>query len=429
MIFVPNSLERQSHKKVEAECDFKASKKCKNVWITEYRNLMKTFEENNEKIMCLNCMRVLKYKGRNNPSCKYRKLDDSFFSKIDSEEKAYLLGWIASDGHIRKRATIIEIHEKDKETLLTLKDIICPEMDIKSVKRKTGTHAYLIISSKQISEDLCGLLKIKPGKKSDVVQFPDLDNDKLKWQFLRGYFDGDGCICSNLAKKTSPRCSISSNSKDMLLSIKNFTKIPCSISRNAIEWQGNNALDFLGKLYDDCKIVNNRRLALNRKRELFLDWSTWVPTRGFGRMLESFRCHRLRKDAVFPSKVRVSDSGYDVTIIEKVESFGNVQVYTTGLRLQPIFGYYLMLVPRSSIIKKGYTFANNIGILDRGFLGEVKVALLKTDQNAPDLELPCKIAQIIPQQIQHFEIVEVDSFDETGRGEGGFGSTDKVKND
>jgi dUTPase len=53
------------------------------------------------------------------------------------------------------------------------------------------------------------------------------------------------------------------------------------------------------------------------------------------------------------------------------------------------------------------------------------VALRKLDKNMPDIELPCKIAQLIPQKQIHMEIIEVDSLDEeeTIRNEGGFGSS------
>jgi dUTP pyrophosphatase len=67
--------------------------------------------------------------------------------------------------------------------------------------------------------------------------------------------------------------------------------------------------------------------------------------------------------------------------------------------------------------------ANSFGVIDRAYRGEILVPLIKLDPQAPDLELPCRIAQLIPRPIVHVEWVLVDNLDETERGEGGFGST------
>lgn len=52
------------------------------------------------------------------------------FKKIDSPEKAYLLGWIASDGSIRYFGFIIKFHKKDLKILEKLRDIICKDLPI-----------------------------------------------------------------------------------------------------------------------------------------------------------------------------------------------------------------------------------------------------------------------------------------------------------
>jgi dUTP pyrophosphatase len=67
--------------------------------------------------------------------------------------------------------------------------------------------------------------------------------------------------------------------------------------------------------------------------------------------------------------------------------------------------------------------ANNLGVIDQSYTGNIIVALRKVDKLAPDLELPLKIAQIVPMPASHFEIEEVESLEVTNRGIGGFGST------
>jgi dUTP pyrophosphatase len=126
---------------------------------------------------------------------------------------------------------------------------------------------------------------------------------------------------------------------------------------------------------------------------------------------------------VVPFKTRVSDSGYDITLIEKIKQTGDVEFYTTGIKIKPIYGFYFDLVPRSSIMKTGYMLANSVGIIDQGYFGEVIAGLIKVDKGAPDLELPARILQIIPRQAFHIEWELVNELPETQRGEGGFGST------
>jgi len=129
------------------------------------------------------------------------------------------------------------------------------------------------------------------------------------------------------------------------------------------------------------------------------------------------------ENAVAPVKAHGSDSGFDMTIIKPVKSFGNVTLYTTGVKVQPGTGFYFDLVPRSSISKLGYMMANSIGIIDQSYTGEVMVALTKIDQDAEDIKLPCRIAQLVPRPWLNVICEPTESFDKTSREEGGFGST------
>jgi deoxyuridine 5'-triphosphate nucleotidohydrolase len=406
--------------RVEVSCDFIVSEKCKKNWTISRRFLERTLLRNNNKIICLYCSRKLKFTGRLNPNTRYMNLDDNFFKHIDSEAKAYLLGWIASDGTINKSGFTIAIHEKDLSTLESLRNII--DKDLK-ITNKDENLKSLSVNSITISNDLCNLLGISPGKKSHTISWPVLNDGKLQWAFLRGFFDGDGCV-SYVDSSHSPRCSISSSSDCFRQSIIDFCKIPCSNSNITLAWNGNNALDFLAKIYEDANYY------LPRKRNNYVDWSTWMPCISLkyreraGKSIE-FKWMKTRPDAVKPSKERASDSGYDLTILEPVKSFGKTTLYSTGIKVVPEFGWYLDIVPRSSISKTGYMLANSVGIIDRTYTGEILVALIKVDDDAKDLELPCRIAQIIPRQIVNVDLIEVDSFEETSRNDGGFGSSNK----
>lgn len=137
---------------------------------------------------------------------------------------------------------------------------------------------------------------------------------------------------------------------------------------------------------------------------------------------------KLSDNAVFPSKAHETDAGFDVTVINRKSNLSSdlhfsPVLYGTGLHIQPPEGYYFELVPRSSLQKLGYIFANSVGIIDNSYRGEIMVALVKFDESKPDIELPARVAQLIPRKMVNMKIQSVESLNETVRGTGGFGST------
>ena len=370
--------------------------------------------------------------GRKNPNYKYKDIDDDWLKNIDSEEKAYFLGVAASDRSIGGGRINISQKYEERSWMRRLADFICKGASIKRFVSTcpNGTKVDMCnfaISSNKLVEDTCRHLKCSPGKKDATIQFPDLPSEPLTWAFIRGYFDGDGSIRRPAKGHMSPSCSIASNSKGMIDGIKEFTKnqnnIQVAGKQFKVEWSGPQALDFLSKIYDGSKI------NLNRKYDDYLNWSLWRPSlmgRGnLGAFFEGARWAKTRKDAVPPSKERASDSGFDLTLLEVVKTYGNVGLYDTGIKIRPPYGWYFDLVPRSSIIKSGYMLANSIGVIDMSYTGPILVPLIKVDPTAPDLLLPNRLVQIIPRPFINIELVEVSDLSETSRGSGGFGSSGK----
>jgi dUTP pyrophosphatase len=137
----------------------------------------------------------------------------------------------------------------------------------------------------------------------------------------------------------------------------------------------------------------------------------------------TFRVKRTAPEAQLPSKSRASDAGYDLTAIKVLKTHGIVTFYDTGIIVQPEYGYYFDVVPRSSLSKSGYILANSVGVIDATYRGTVILALMKIDPTAPDITLPARICQMIPRRLHHVDIQEVENVDETERGEKGFGSS------
>jgi deoxyuridine 5'-triphosphate nucleotidohydrolase len=129
--------------------------------------------------------------------------------------------------------------------------------------------------------------------------------------------------------------------------------------------------------------------------------------------------------AVIPNKVRLSDVGYDLTIINKHKQLNSTTaLYDTGIQINVPFGYYTEIVPRSSLSKSGYMLSNSMGIIDNSYTGNLYIALTKVAPEAPEIEFPFKCCQLILKQ-QHFMNINVqyNELESTHRKDGGFGST------
>lgn len=416
------SLSRQSHAKVKVQCQFAAVDNCVNVSEMRYRDAMDNIDRNNGKYMCFHCSRHIKCSGARNPNHRY-EYDMNMFGNIDTDEKAYLLGWIGSDGTISKSSwsITIAIHKYDIDCLTNLRNIIGDSIPIKP---KTNTDlAYFTINSKQICEDVCKHFGIKRGKKSDVIQFPHFKDDDITWAFIRGYFDGDGTIY-NYNTNPTPECRISSNSNKMLTGLSAFCKIPNRIRHDTISFAGTNCMDFLDKIYKNSKLETR----LPRKYQQFIDWSTWrclIKAPGMSCRFPHCFVYKTDPNAIFPFKTNMSDVGYDISVIKVENKWHNqITLYDTGIKISMAHGYYAEVVPRSSLSKSGYILANSMGIIDPGYHGNIFVALIKVDDSAPDIQLPFRCCQIIFKPQLHFNLIEVtDDFEDTTRGDGGFGST------
>jgi hypothetical protein len=115
-----------------------------------------------------------------------------YFHSIDTDEKAYWLGFIAADGNVclsgRKHIVSMSLQSRDLHWLERFRDAIAPGMQL--IPRGQPPHAYtLSIGSEEMLYDLINL-GILP-RKSYNLEWPSIP-DSLAIPFLLGYFDGDG---------------------------------------------------------------------------------------------------------------------------------------------------------------------------------------------------------------------------------------------
>ena len=88
-------------------------------------------------------------------------------------------------------------------------------------------------------------------------------------------------------------------------------------------------------------------------------------------------------------------------------------------------GFVGMIIPRSGMGQKGIVLGNLVGLIDSDYQGEIKALLWNRGFDPVKIEHMDRIAQlvIVPVVQAQFEIVQ--EFEQSQRGEGGFGSTGK----
>ncbi len=89
-------------------------------------------------------------------------------------------------------------------------------------------------------------------------------------------------------------------------------------------------------------------------------------------------------------------------------------------------GYAAMLLPRSGLgHKNGIVLGNLVGLIDSDYQGPLMVSCWNRSDKPYTIEVGERIAQMVIVPVIQPNFVQVDSFEESVRGEGGFGSTGK----
>lgn len=141
--------------------------------------------------------RVLKEEGINTRLKNRYILDENYFDCIDTESKAYILGFIYADGFVGdEKFNNIVIAVNDLEIL----EFIAKEFKFTGNIRKTkkggfenSKCGYSLNFSSKIMASRLREIGLYPNKSLTIDTLPQIDK-KLVRHFIRGYFDGDGSI-------------------------------------------------------------------------------------------------------------------------------------------------------------------------------------------------------------------------------------------
>jgi deoxyuridine 5'-triphosphate nucleotidohydrolase len=363
----------------------------------------------------------------------FSEYDESYFETIDSPMKAYMLGLVIYNlkhNDDTKKILSVEISIDENVKCIKYNNYFRNIDKIKRTLSKLGNCVYnlnnniivLTITSPSIIASIhkhFGVSSLSFICDMDISHF--LDNTKdpvIQNQFVKAYIEKYGNITH---ENNDSKLYITFYQETNLDKITNLYNIPFIKNKlfnlNIAIYNNVNVIDLMGLLYSDDTIPYiNLKLYDNFYRVFNNDNENVLP---------QLKVFRTSETAVMPSKCRASDVGYDLTIIKECKVLNaSTRLYDTGIKLDIPNGYYVEIVPRSSLSKSGYMLANSVGIIDQSYRGNIYVALTKINAESNEPELPWKCCQMIIRKQIYGKITESkEDFDETNRNTGGFGST------
>jgi intein-encoded DNA endonuclease-like protein len=208
--------------------------------------------------------------------------DKTFFDNIDSEEKAYWLGFIYADGYIRERKSgnslEMKLAEKDNSHLILFRSHIKSTHKItygtNKVKYNGGISESKICHLAIYSYEIVDSIK-KQGvhsRKTFTIGKPNI-GDEFTGHFIRGYFDGDGSFSFNPSKFINKTQIVSASEEFRNFLIDELKKNNITINLySEIKLQIQNKVDNL-KFYN--YIYRNATVYLERKKEKYEEFRNY----------------------------------------------------------------------------------------------------------------------------------------------------------
>jgi len=218
--------------------------------------------------------RILKSNGFDLTNRRYN-VNHNYFDIIDTEEKAYWLGFLYADGYIRERKSgsslEMKLSIKDKHHLELFRESMGSNHKIvdgfNRVKYKGGVSSSHMSSLAMYSSRLVESIKSQGfhSRKTFTIEQPNI-NDELIHHFIRGFFDGDGSFTFTENKRNGTGIACASEKfREFIINelFKNEIKI---------NYYGGISLLIQNKV-DNNKfynyIYNNATIYLERKKEIY----------------------------------------------------------------------------------------------------------------------------------------------------------------
>ena len=111
--------------------------------------------------------------------------------------------------------------------------------------------------------------------------------------------------------------------------------------------------------------------------------------------------------------------GNDITLTDS-----QIALIPSGFAIALPVGFEAQIRPRSGLaVKHGIGIVNSPGTIDADYRGEIKIAVINLGNTEYTIRRGDRIAQMVIQRVYQARFNVVEHLDDTGRGDGGFGST------
>lgn len=138
------------------------------------------------------------------------------------------------------------------------------------------------------------------------------------------------------------------------------------------------------------------------------------------------RLQRLDADLPLPVRAHPTDAGIDLHAAHDCNlAPGHRMLVGTGVAIALPAGFVGLVHPRSGLAARvGLSIVNAPGTVDAAYRGEIKVNLINLDPtDTVHIARGDRIAQLLIQRVELWDVAEVEELDQTDRGTGGHGST------
>lgn len=198
--------------------------------------------------------------------------NSNVFEKIDSEEKAYWLGFLYADGYVdpERGELILGLADKDKEHIVKFQNFLETNAPYKDkINNQNKPYRFFRLYDQKICLDL-----EKQGlyRKKSLTLTPQMQmSNELLIHWSRGLFDGDGSIYPQKNSVNSIRYRINLvGTEDILNYVMNLWQINKKLDRNRsvpkFVVSGKREVNkILHMLYDDASIYLDRKYQLAKK--------------------------------------------------------------------------------------------------------------------------------------------------------------------
>lgn len=131
----------------------------------------------------------------------------------------------------------------------------------------------------------------------------------------------------------------------------------------------------------------------------------------------------LDEGAYMPERAHDTDAGYDLRTPKRVVIHrGSSAVIDTGVHIQIPSGWFGKLESKSGL-NVNHSVVSLGGVIDSGYTGSIRAKIYNLGDTDYVFSAGDKVVQIIFHRHESPSFVVVDSFDETDRGDNGFGSS------